>query len=102
VQLCPMAEPGDLDKYHWFADESICPSKQFGTLPWIRKQRTIQKLGITSDAGYFTRRMLEAVARVTKGLKGADPDLCNSERKWMKERKRPQTVLRPSLQPQPC
>jgi len=41
---------------------------------WVKRQRRISKLGIPWTAGYFTIEMLKHSCRISKGLKGLDPD----------------------------
>jgi len=78
----------DIDKHHWFPDEFVCTSRQFAGLAWLKTQRKIARLRLGPDAGYFTRPMLEAVTRVVRGLRGADPDDgLRGEIHWMEKRK---------------
>ena len=84
VQLCPVAEPEELDKQNWFPDEPICPLRRFSALPWIKKQRKIRRL-LDEDAGCFYKPMLDAITRVTKGLRGIDPDSDESVERWLKK-----------------
>ncbi len=69
----------------WYPDEPICQAEQFQDLSWIKKQRQIAKLRLTTEDGFFTVRMLEAIHMVTSNLKGADPDDIKAEIKWLKE-----------------
>lgn len=84
VQLCPMAEPGDLNKCNWFPDEPVCPLRRFSALPWVKKQRKIRRL-LDEDAGCFYKPMLDAISRVTKGLRGIDADSDESIERWLKK-----------------
>lgn len=83
--LCPLEESS---KKHglWYADEGICRARKFQSLPWVRKQKRIAKLGLTVDDGFFTVEMLNSADRITKNLKGADPDDFGSEAKWLRQR----------------
>jgi len=83
--LCPL-DPSSLDNGVFYADEEVCRGKKFQSLPWIRTQKKIARLGLTIDDGYFSHRMLTSIRVVTKNLKGADPDDFDSEEKWLKER----------------
>lgn len=83
--LCPLQE-NTLESGLWYADEGICRARKFQSLPWIKKQKRIAKLGLTPDDGFFTVRMLTAIQVVTKNLRGADPDDFQSEAKWLKQR----------------
>ena len=83
--LCPLDERS-LGRGIWYADEVICQLRKFHTLPWVRKQKRIAKAGLNDDGSFFTVSMLESIAAVTKGLKGADPDDIDSEGKWLKHR----------------
>jgi len=70
----------------FYGDEQICRVRKFQSLPWIKKQKRIARLGLTIDDGYFSHRMLTSIRAVTKNLKGADPDDFDSEEKWLKQR----------------
>ena len=83
--LCPLHESA-LSRGVWYADESICRAKRFQSLPWVKKQKRIAKLGLTVDDGSFTVRMLDSIQVITRNLKGADPDDFGSEQKWLKYR----------------
>jgi len=75
-----------LERGVWYADEGICRARRLQTLPWLKKQKRIAKLGLTVDDGFFTVMMLDSIRVVTKHLKGADPDDFASEQKWLKHR----------------
>jgi len=57
----------------WFPDEPICTLDTFKDLPWILRQREIQKLKI-SPSYCFTKKMLESLSSVDDTIKGLDPD----------------------------
>jgi len=83
--LCPL-DPSSLANGVFYGDEPICTARRFQSLPWIRTQKKIAKLGLTIDDGYFSHKMLTSIRAVTKNLKGADPDDFDSEGRWLKER----------------
>lgn len=83
--ICPINEKGTI--YHiWYPDEEVCRSREQQRLPWVRKQKRIAKLGLGSDIGFFTVKMLNSVARISRGMKGADPDDIDSVPKWLSQR----------------
>ena len=57
-------------------------------MSWIRKQRRIAKLQPGPETGYFTKPMLDAIRRVHKQVRGANPDMKNSEERWLHTRTR--------------
>jgi hypothetical protein len=72
--LCPKDE-GVADRT-WFADEDIC---RLSDVPeWVRRQRTVSRKA--AMGGYFTQAMLEHDCRISKGMKGIDPDGTDKER----------------------
>ena len=77
--LCPL-EPCGI----WYADEQICTARQFQTKKWVQKQKKIAKVA-TADNGFFSIPMLECVGRVTKQITGGNPDVWESEEKWLKK-----------------
>ena len=83
--LCPLEE-NSIKHGIWYPDEEICRAKKFQSLKWIKRQKRIAKLGLTIDSGLFTARMLESLRRVSKGIKGANPDNIDSEQKWLEQR----------------
>ena len=83
--LCPLTN-NELAHNVWYPDEEICTARKFARTPWIRKQKLIAKKYGSADR-YFTIRMLDAVARVTKGIEGANPDNPNGEESWFETRK---------------
>ena len=85
--LCPLQE-SSIKHGLWYADEPICRAKKFQTSPWIKKQKRIARLGLTTDDGFFTVRMLNSIREtaITRNLKGADPDDSDSESKWLGQR----------------
>ena len=81
--LCPLDD--SLNKAIWYRGEEICRGRKFQSLPWIRKQKKIVRRQCDNTV-FFTAGMLQEIDRVTKGLKGADPDIYNSEKKWLEKR----------------
>jgi hypothetical protein len=74
ASLCPKDE-GVADRT-WFADEDIC---RLADVPeWVRRQRKVSKKAATG--GYFTLAMLRHDCRISKGMKGIDPDGTDKER----------------------
>jgi hypothetical protein len=72
--LCPKDE-GIADRT-WFADEDIC---RLADVPeWVRRQRKVSKKA--APGGYFTVAMLKHDCRISKGMKGIDPDGTDKER----------------------
>jgi hypothetical protein len=74
--VCPRDE-GTVN-YTWFPDEDIC--RLTGVPDWVKRQRRIVRMGLPFETGYFTKAMLEHPCRITKGLKGIDPDGTDKER----------------------
>jgi hypothetical protein len=72
--LCPKDE-GVADRT-WFPDEDIC---RLADVPkWVRRQRKIFRKA--AMGGYFTLAMLQQDCRISKGMKGIDPDGMDRER----------------------
>jgi hypothetical protein len=67
--LCPFDV--DIDKRTWYADEPICKIR--ANLKWRKKQRKIAKVA-TADNGYFTKPLIEKIGRITRSVKGLNPD----------------------------
>lgn len=83
--LCPL-QLRTVKNGIWYPDEPICQAEQFQGISWIKKQRQIAALRLTTEDGFFTVRMLEAIHVVTRNLKGADPDDPKAERNWFRQR----------------
>jgi hypothetical protein len=47
---------------------------------WVKRQRKIFRMGLPFETGYFTRAMLDHPCRLTRGIKGVDPDGMDKER----------------------
>jgi hypothetical protein len=68
---------GSLADRTWFADEDIC---RLADVPeWVRRQRKISRKA-TPEGGYFTLAMLKHDCRISKGMKGIDPEGTEKER----------------------
>jgi hypothetical protein len=64
----------------WFPDEDIC---RLADVPdWVKRQRKVSKKATLGCAlsGYFTLAMLKQDCRISKGMKGIDPDGTDTER----------------------
>ena len=87
--LCPMLSEEENNKYIWYPDEEICTRRK--KLPdWVKQQRKVAKK-VSSDNCwfYFTMDMLKVRFRVTKNVKGLDPDKKESPqlKQWFKRNK---------------
>lgn len=83
--LCPLDEQS-LARGIWYCDEDICRARQFARVPWVRTQKKMAKVK-ASDEFFFTVAMLNSIGRVSKGLKGANPDASpDAERQWLEGR----------------
>jgi hypothetical protein len=72
--LCPRDE-GMADRT-WFPDEDIC---RLADVPdWVKRQRKVSRRA--AMGGYFTVAMLKQDCRISKGMKGIDPDGTDKER----------------------
>jgi hypothetical protein len=72
--LCPKDE-GIADRT-WFPDEDIC--RLANTPDWVKRQRKISKKA--APGGYFTLAMFTHDCRISRGMKGIDPDGTDRER----------------------
>jgi hypothetical protein len=72
--LCPKDE-GMADRT-WFPDEDICCLVDVPD--WVKRQRKVFRKAALG--GYFTLAMLEHDCRISKGMKGIDPDGTDKER----------------------
>jgi hypothetical protein len=93
--LCPLQQESVAHGI-WYGNETICRSKKFHELPWIRKQKKIAGLKLAEDAGYFTTRMLNClhVSAITSKLRGADSNSPDPEQEWLSSRNQRQAKLR--------
>ena len=87
--ICPLEEDSVTDAL-WYPDEGICRSRKFSKLSWLKTQKKIARLSLSSDIGYFTVNMFELIDRVSRGIKGVNPDKPDSRTRWVKQRKKPQ------------
>ena len=72
--LCPKDE-GAADRT-WFPDEDIC--RLICVPEWVKRQRKVSRKA--AQGGYFTVTMLKQDCRISKGMKGIDPDGTDTER----------------------
>lgn len=92
ASICP-EDRESLTAGRWFPDEGVCVSRRYSSLPWVRRQKAIAKLAKRYDIdGCFTRKMLEAVVQVRRGIEGASPNRQGSEAAWLRTRS-PQMAL---------
>ena len=74
AQLCPMSIEQESNCI-WYPDEDICKIQEKSP-KWVDKQRKIKAKAKEENLGfYFTIDMLSSPFRVTKNVKGLDPDL---------------------------
>jgi hypothetical protein len=74
VPLC-LRDEGVADRT-WFADEDVC---RLADVPaWVKQQRKVSRKA--APGGYFTLAMLKHDCRISKGIKGIDPDGTDKER----------------------
>jgi hypothetical protein len=74
----PLCPKGDTENTTWFPDEDIC--RMADAPAWVKRQRKISRMGLSFEAGYFTHAMMEHPCRLTRGMKGIDPDGTDKER----------------------
>jgi hypothetical protein len=70
--------PKDAGQEHttWFPDEDVC---RLADVPeWVKRQRKVSKKA--APGGYFTVAMLRHDCRITRGMKGINPDGTDKER----------------------
>ena len=72
--LCPMFSDEDNQKFIWYPDEEIC--RRVKNIPdWVKQQLKVASKANSESCGYyFTLDMLKVNFRVTKSVKGIDPD----------------------------
>jgi len=93
ASLCPL-DKQSLEYGIFYPDEEICKLKKFQTLPWVKKQKRIVKVGLPNDR-YFTVEMMMAMTQVRSGMEGVDPDqplakAKEAERNWARGHKKEQ------------
>jgi hypothetical protein len=60
----------------WFPDEAIC---RLADVPgWVKRQRKVSRKA--AEGGYFTLAMLNQDCRLSRGIKGIDPNGTDKER----------------------
>jgi hypothetical protein len=75
AQLCPMLLDEQNSNCIWYPDEEIC-RKRKGIPDWVRQQRKVAKKAKPENCcHYFTLEMLKVRFRVTKSVKGLDPNM---------------------------
>ena len=85
--LCPL-DPESIQHGIWYPDEDICTKRNMHT-PWLKKQKRIKKLlnkNLIDPNLFFSVSMLNKIKAVRPGLKGANPDIPNSEKIWLSKR----------------
>ena len=80
--LCP--KDVNVGRCLWFADEPVCTLRKVPD--WVRKQRRIARLTNTDPSKYFTLHMLNATRRISRGLRGADPNHADADKVWVARR----------------
>jgi hypothetical protein len=74
ANVCPL-DPQSLAHAAWIPDEETCHRADLRTARWIVRQRRIAKAtGADFERGCFTFAMLSTDFRITKALRGLDPD----------------------------
>jgi hypothetical protein len=71
--LCPKDE--SIADRTWFADEDIC--RLADSPDWVRRQRKVSRKAALG--GCFTVAMLKHDCRISKGMKGVDPNGTDAE-----------------------
>ncbi len=75
AQLCPVLSDEQNSNYNWYPNEKICRRRK-GLPNWVRQQRKIAKKAKPENYRYyFTLEMLKVRFRVTKSVKGLDPNI---------------------------
>ena len=73
--LCPNKSDEQNSNSIWYPDEEIC-LKRKGLPAWVKQQRKIAQKAKPENCGYyFTLDMLKVPFRVTRSVKGLDPDM---------------------------
>jgi hypothetical protein len=72
--LCPILDDSENQKGIWYPDEEIC--RRSHKLPvWVRQQKKIARKAEFSSYGfYFDLQMLQNKFRVTRQVRGLNPD----------------------------
>jgi len=85
--LCPLLSEEENKKGLWYPEEEICRRRKY--LPeWVRQQRKIAAKAAEENYGfYYTLEMLMVPFRVTKSVKGLDPNRLDEKKQlavWFK------------------
>ena len=77
AQLCPKLSDEENSGCIWYPDEDVCRLRK--AMPvWVKQQRKIaRKFQTENTYYYFTLAMLKIPFRVTKAVKGLNPDNLN-------------------------
>ncbi|GHT94245.1 hypothetical protein FACS1894141_0550 [Spirochaetia bacterium] len=65
--ICPMVD----NRAAWFPGDPVCVMQH--PPEWVERHRRIARK-VKPGSGIFTRRMLERDCRISKGMKGIDPE----------------------------
>jgi hypothetical protein len=84
--MCP--KDTEVTETAWFPGEEICRLQDVPE--WVKRQRKIAKKAGSIDYS-FTLAMLQRDCRISKGIKGIDPDMTDKERQeaekvWLEAR----------------
>ena len=74
--MCPKHK--EAEETQWFPNEDVCCLRDAPA--WVKRQRKISKKAKDKDALFFTFLMLNRDCRISKGIKGIDPDGTKKER----------------------
>ena len=73
ASLCPFDRDPGLERRIWFPNEEICTRRNMPK--WVKKQKRIaRKTTLGFEAGYFTITDLMKGTKVTKTMRGRQPD----------------------------
>lgn len=84
AQLCPLDEL--IDNNVWYPDEDVCCSGKFKHLGWVKRQKSLRRHKGTSEQGYFTKKMLEQLGRITTKTKGLNSDKKKTADAWVAQK----------------
>ena len=84
--ICPEDE-ASMKHCAWFPDEDVCRRGDFASTPMVRNQKRIARAtGKDFERGCFTVEMLSGVTKITRSIKGLDPETPASAdrvKKWL-------------------
>ncbi len=94
--LCPLDQES-LENGIFYASEEVC-TRQGLKLLWLRNQRKIARKTKDPDIGFFTINMIDRRIKISKAIKGIDPDRPDEEKlllnRWFRlHPDRPKKVL---------